>query len=259
MKNTQLIFTVALLALMATGCAKEYKADGAQVAAAPTPAPVVNPTFPVGAPPGQGAGTAGDNWAYGGSADFKPDSLEIFNTFVAKDPLNNPTNVKINVNLTDIGGGRFAGAVKLAYDDVSIHHEGYFMAAPGKNNDFDPYYGTAKDVGLDYATYNYWFQNNKYFSGYFQDTVGAVVLVVDNVLNQGDAQGGALVSGSLWFKNFTQAFPVQGINRYCWFLYRGPYMCRSNTVMDKSSPYPSDGYRRLGTFTQLLKSKAFNQ
>lgn len=256
MKNTQYIFTAALIALMASGCAKEYKADGAQVS---TTAPaVVNPTFPVDAPPGLGAGTAGDNWAYGGTTELKPDSLEIFNIYVGSRPLNNPTNVKLNVNLTDIGGGKFAGALKLAYDDAGAHHEGYFMAAPGKNQDF-PSYGTAKDVGLAFAEYNTWFQGNKYFSGYFQDTFGAVVLVIDNVVNQGDGQGSTYVSGSLWFKNFTQSHVPQGSERYCWFIYTGPYTCRSTTVMDKSSPYPSDGYRRLGTFSQLVRSKAFNQ
>lgn len=258
MKHTQLILTAALLALMTAGCAKEMKADGALTSPAPAATPVVNPTFPVNAPPGQGAGTAGDNWAYGGSTELVPDSPEIFNTYVGSRPLNNPTNVKLNVNVMDMGEGHFGGALKIAYDDVGLHHEGYFMAAAGKNQDF-PSAGTARDVGLYYTEYNKWFNDNKYFSGYFQDTAGAVVLVIDNVVNQGDGQGASLVSGSIWFKNFIQTNFPQGDQRYCWFIYAGPYMCRSTTMMDKSSPYPSDGYRRLGTFTQLTKSKAFNQ
>lgn len=254
MKNSKLILTLATLALISVGCAKEMKADGSQVISPP----VVNPTFPVNAPPGQGAGTPGDNWSYGSTAAFTPDSLTIFNTYVATHPLNNPTNVKINVNLVDVGGSRFGGQVKIAYDDAGQHYEGYFVAGTGKNEEYSSY-DTNRDVGLYHAQYNYWFNGSKNFTGYFQDSYGAIVLVIDNVLNQGDGQSSATVSGSIWFKNFTQSMAPQGSERYCWFIYKGPYNCRSTTVMDKSNAYPSDGYRRLGTFTGLSRSKAFNQ
>jgi hypothetical protein len=255
MKNSKLILILATLALLGVGCAKEMKAGDTVVSP-----PVVNPTFPVNAPPGQGAGTLGDSWAYGSTVAFTPDNLTIFNTYVgtASTPLNNPTNVQLNVNILDVGGGHFGGQVKLAYDDLGTHHEGYFVAGTGTNQEFSSV-DTNRDVGLYHAQYNTWFNNGKNFSGYFQDSWGAVVLVIDNVVNQGDAQGTAFVSGSLWFKNFRQEFNIQGPQRYCWFLYAGPYACRSATVMDKSNPLPSDGYRRLGTFTGLSKSKAFNQ
>jgi hypothetical protein len=257
MTNTKLIFTAAVLTLMTAGCAKEYKADGAQVAAITPTTTVVNPTYPVNAPPGEGVNSAGNNWAYGGTVDLVPDSFEAFNTYSGQ-ALNNPSNIKLNVNLYDAGEGHFAGALKIAYDDVGKHHEGYMMTAAGKNQSFSSY-GTAGNVGKYYAEYNTWFQNNKYFSGYFQDTAGALVLVIDSVVDQGDGQGSSLVSGSIWFKNFTQAFPTQGIERYCWFITLGPYQCGSSTINDKSSPYPRDGYRRLGTFSQLERTKAFNQ
>lgn len=256
MKNNLLILTLAVLSLMATGCAKESKTEVAQTGLA---APVVNPTFPVDAPPGEGANSKGNNWAYGATVDFVPDNLTIFNTYVGARPLNNPTNVKLNVNLVDVGGSHFAGAIKIAYDDAGKRYEGYFFAGPGVNSNSDPFYGTAKDVGLLYTEYNTWFNGGKNFSGFFQDSLGAVVLVIDNVVNQGDGQGTSLVSGSIWFKNFQKEFPAQANQRYCWFMYIGPYVCRSQTVMDKTSPYPSDGYRRLGTFSQLSRAKAFNQ
>lgn len=255
MKNSKLILVLATLALLGVGCAKEMKASDGNAIVTP---PVVNPTFPTNAPPGQGAGSAGDSWAYGNTVAFTPDSLEIFNTYVGTHPLNNPSNVKLNVNLIDVGNGKFGGQVKLAYDDAGQHYEGYFVAGTGKNQSF-PSMSTNRDVGLFHAEYNYWFANNTKFSGYFQDAYGAVVLVIDNVVNQGDAQGSAYVSGSLWFKNFTKTMAPQGTERYCWFIYDGPYNCRSQTVMDKSNVYPSNSYRRLGTFTGLSKSKAFNQ
>lgn len=250
-----LILILAGWALLGVGCGKKMHADTAPVA---TPPPVVNPTFPVEAPPGQGPGTPGDNWSYGDTVTFKPDSLEIFNTYVATHPLNNPTNVKLNVNLVDVGEGRFGGQVKIAYDDVGQHYEGYFAAGTGKNEKYTSY-GTNRDVGHYHAHYNFWFNGGSNFSGYFQDAYGAIVLVIDNVVNQGDAQGATYVSGSVWFLNFTQSLAPQGSERYCWFIYDGPYECRSKTVMDKSSAYPSNGYRRLGTFTGLSRSKAFNQ
>lgn len=254
MKNSKLILVLATLALLGVGCAKEQKTADTTVV---TP-PVVNPTYPVGAPPGQGAGTAGDSWAYGNTVAFQPDSLEIFNTYVGTHPLNNPSNVKLNVNLVDVGGGHFGGQVKLAYDDAGQHYEGYFVAGTGKNESYTSM-GTNRDVGLYHAQYNTWFGGGKNFTGFFQDAYGAVVLVIDNVVSQGDAQGASYVSGSLWFKNFTKTMAPQGSERYCWFIYSGPYDCRSTTVINKSNAYPSDGYRRLGTFTGLSKSKAFNQ
>ncbi len=253
MKNSKLILILATLALLGMGCAKEMKASDNIVAPA-----VVNPTFPVNAPPGQGAGSAGDNWSYGSTAVFNPDSLEIFNTYASTHPLNAPSNVKLNVNVLDVGGGHFGGQVKLAYDDAGQHYEGYFVAGTGTNQEFDSY-NTNKDVGLYHAQYNTWFNGGKNFSGYFQDAYGAIVLVVDNVVNQGDGQGASFVSGSIWFKNFAKTMAPQGVERYCWFIYTGPYACRSTTVMDKSNPLPSDGYRRLGTFSGLSRSRAFNQ
>jgi len=258
MKHSKLIITLAMLALLSAGCAKSMHVDD-QVAAVPSPTPTVNPTFPVNAPPGQGIGSAGNSWVYGNTVTFTPDSLDIMNTYVATHPLNNPTNIQLNVNVYDVGGGHFGGQMKLAYDDAGQHYEGYFVAGTGVNQDYDSY-GTAKDVGLYESQYNTWFNSGTQFSGYFQDTVGALVLVIDSSgPNLGDGQNNGVLSGSLWFKNFTQAFPTQGSERYCWFIYRGPYDCRSQTVMDKTSPYPSDGYRRLGTFTGLSRSKAFNQ
>lgn len=257
MNNLKLILIIATLALLGTGCAKEKKSGAPQVITPPVVNPS-NPTYPVNAPPGQGPGTPGDQWAYGATVAFKPDSLAIFNTYVGTHPLNNPTNVKLNVNLVDAGGGHFGGQIKIAYDDAGKHYEGYFAAGTGKNQKFSSY-DTNHDVGLYHAQYNTWFNGGSNFTGFFQDAYGAVVLVIDQVTNQGDAQGSAYVNGSIWFKNFTQSLAPQGSQRYCWFIYAGPYDCRSTTVIKKSNAYPSDGYRRLGTFTGLAKAKAFNQ
>jgi len=254
MKNSKLILILATLALLGVGCAKEMKAGDGQVATAP----IINPTYPMNAPPGQGAGTPGDNWSYGSTVTFTPDSMEIFSVYVASHPINNPTNIKLNVNVVDVGASHFGGQIKIAYDDAGKHWEGYFVAGTGTNQKFDSM-GTNRDVGLYHAQYNTWFNGGANFTGFFQDSAGAIVLVIDQVVNQGDGQGNSFVSGSIWFKNFKQTMAPQGDQRYCWFIYDGPYDCRSSAVKNKSSAYPNDGYRRLGTFTGLSRSKAFNQ
>jgi hypothetical protein len=263
MKHSKLILTLASLAFLSMGCAKDFKTTENTTTVTPDAPGVVDPTFPEAAPPGQGVGTAGDDWGYGSTTTFIPDSLDIMSIYVGGAPnspaLNNPTNFKLNVNVYDVGGGHFGGQIKLRYEDVGQVHEGYFVAGTGKNTDFDSY-GTAKDVGAYESQYNTWL-NATQFSGYFQDAFGAIVLVIDGTgPDLGDGKGSTTVTGSVWFKNFTLQFPSQGAERYCWFIYRGPYQCRTSTVLDnKSVPYPSDGYRRLGTFTSLTRAKAFNQ
>ena len=106
------------------------------------------------------------------------------------------------------------------------------------------------------AEYNRWFTLNGkyYFSAYFQDAYGAVVLVFDNYVNLGDAQGSGVVSGSVYYKNFAQSYVQQSPYRKCWYIYSGPYNCRANAVMDKSAIYPGDGFKKLGTFSGLSKA-----
>ena len=261
MKHSKLILTLASLALLSMGCAKEFKSSDA-TAVVPPPVTEVVPTFPTDAPPGEGAGSAGDNWAYGASATFIPDSIDMMNNYVGitpdAHPLNNPTNFKLNVNVYDVGAGRYGGAVKLAYDDSGKHYEGYMIAGTGVNKDYKSY-GTAKNLGVFEANYNTWLSPDV-FSGYFQDSVGAIVLVIDEAgPSLGDGKGATTVNGSVWFRNFALEFPKQGEQRFCWFITRGPYQCQSPALNAKSSPYPSDTYRRLGTFTGLTKAKAFNQ
>jgi hypothetical protein len=252
MKQFKLLLTLTTLALLSAGCAKEMHADGSLVATVNTSTPVpstnggTSTTSPTPTPTPTNTAT------------FYVDSYDAWNSFVGGG-YNNPTNFTVNVNVYDIGGGKFAGRVTISYIDVGIQHYDYFDSPAGTAEGYSSY-GTAKDVGVPYAVYNSWFNNNTNFSAFFQDKQGAVVLVIDGQgPNQGDGQGPQTVSGSIWFKNFSQQFSPLSPYRPCWMIYRGPYDCRSTTVMDKSSPYPSDGYTRLGTFSNLNRGKAFNQ
>lgn len=248
--NSKLIFLMVAFSLMGVGCGKSSSfetnsANGANQANN-------NGAIPVSP---DGVGTSGTGVVSGSNTvDFVPVSIAEFNSYVAMHALNSPNNFKLTVDLQDAGNGRYAGAVKISYVDTGYQYEGKFEAGSGTNQDLYK----LQDAGMMEAEYNRWFilNNQYYFSAYFQDAYGAIVLVFDNYINQGDAQGTGFVSGSVYYKNFAQSYVQQSPYRKCWYIYSGPYNCRASAVMDKSTPYPGDGYRKLGTFSGLSKAAA---
>jgi hypothetical protein len=245
--NTQLIILLAAMSLMGVGCAKGTSTSDNSAAG-------VTPLDPTGVtpvdPPAGADGTTTTN-----EVPFSPVSLYEMNSYVGVRPLNNPTDVKLKVTLKDVGGGKYAGDIKISYTDNGYRYEGNFYTCLTSNCINQKYdsYGTSKDNGASEAKYNYWFTKagKKVFSGFFQDNYGAVMLVIDNVVDQGDGQGGSVVSGQIWYRNFATTFAPQSQVRACWFLYAGPYDCRSNIGMTKSALYPNDSYRKLGDFSGL--------
>lgn len=186
--------------------------------------------------------------------NFTPVSLTEFNNYVAVRPLNAPHSFKLEVNLSEVENGRYAGQLKLSYVDNGYQYTGVFEAGSGRN---------VKLSGLTYnnnleSEYNRWFNLNgkTAFSGVFQDSLGALVLVIDNTLNQGDGQGSGTLSGSIYYKNFPQNFAAQSPYRKCWHL-TGVYTCRASAVTEKNAIYPADGFIKLGTFSGLSKSMSF--
>jgi len=192
----------------------------------------------------------------GSTVAFSISNFNDFNSYVATRPLNNPTDVKITVQLQNVGELRYGGKVAISYLDNNIRYQGWLESGLGQNS---TYKINSRDDGKYEAQFNYWFPHSgkTVYSGFFQDTIGAVVLVIDGTQNQGDGQGGGLVSGSLWYKNFAQVLAPQGPMRKCWFISLGPYDCRSGTVISKTGLYPSDGYKLLGTFSGLNMNRAF--
>lgn len=193
--------------------------------------------------------------AISNSVEFKPVSFEEMNSYVAIFPLNNPTDFKVTVDVRNVGGGRFAGNVKITYFDSGVLHTGTFTAEDKTNVSIDGMF----DNGTHEAEFNRWFtfEGKERFTGFFQDNIGAVVLVIEDTQDFGDAQGGNYLSGSVWYRNFavSQA-PNPFQYRKCWFVYQGPYMCRSSVVINKSG-IEIDGYRKLGTFQGMSRMEAF--
>ena len=202
-------------------------------------------------------------------ADLTIDSSTVLSDF-AKWPLNNPVNVKVKVDLRDLGapssGGasRYGGSLNIRYED-----SGWLMQHPFTTG------STQND-----AAYNYWvtMSGKPVFRAFFEDTgrpfkkvSGGLVLVIDNGSGNGDGSGGTVVSGSVWYLNFESSGAPQTDAR-CWFVQLGPYDCRAflqgNSVDITSRLYPEartlstgyqPGYKRLGVFTNLNINAAFNQ
>ena len=246
-KTMHTILLIALLAL-GNGCSSK-KNNEEPVAPTGTGAPVT-PDGTGTAPTDCSVGTSSGN-----SVCLAITSFQQLSYYVATHPLNDPSDLRLTVDLNDTGNGRYAGSVRISYTDNGQSFNGVFTAESGKNTKIGGTYD-----GYNKNEFNRWFtyQGRNVFSGFFQDQYGAIVLVIENVLDTGDGSGAGYLNGSVWYLNWAQGTASYNDTQTpCWFLTRGPYNCQSQTVMNKSDLYPSDGYRKLGTFTGLSKSAAF--
>lgn len=233
-------------------------------------------------------GPRGSAFSAGATAFLSGTDLATLTSYVAIHPLNSPTDLKISVKLKEIAtdANQYAGTVFISYYDNGRYYTAEFTTDDLKNPDSGTLF-----PGWNHAFYNNWYSLNgkAVFHGFFQDSYGAVMLVIDDAIDQGDGAGATLVSGSVWFKNYpsnqAQINP-QGIP--CWFITAGPYDCRTllvsggwqgDGVVSSTSaltpdlskywtsrsthPYheedPRRGWRKLGTFSNLNKAKAFSQ
>ncbi len=272
MKTTKLIMLTMALSLMGAGCAKtSSQANPTAVTPATIPGPVIiDPLAP---------GSTGGNislFSAGSTANFVPVDLQTMTDYVATHPLNAPTQFKINMNLAQAETGRYGGAVTLSYMDNGIQYEGIFKSGMGRNQSFKG----MMDNGVLESNFNYWFnfENKLVFSGFFEDSYGAVAIVLEPETISSPTGGSdaeplsTTYRGAVYFKNFmVQSNPYVGGNttatmaqhspyRACWFTTIGPYDCRSNVVQTKCglNPGVDAGYRKLGTFTGLNTKAAFN-
>lgn len=271
MKTTKLITLMLVLGLglMGVGCSK----TNSQADTATAPQPVVAPVVVDPVVPGVNT-TGGISYSTGATATFNPVSLQTMTNYVATHPLNNPTNIKINVNLTQVESARYGGTITISYTDNGITYAGTFNAGLSRNQSFSGMY----DNNSLESGYNYWFKFNNQldFSGFFEDQYGAIVITLKPETTSGggsDAEPLATTyKGSIYYKNFmVQSNPYVGGNttgtmaqhsayRACWYTYMGPYDCRSSVVQTKSGlePGAGAGYTLLGSFTGLNTKAAFN-
>lgn len=168
-----------------------------------------------------------------------------------KRSMNDPQNIQINVNLSKTSGGSgYGGTVSIRYQDNGQTYQGTFAATQSVND----------------TQYNIWFNSSgrTVFHGFFEDSMGAIIIVFDGIYNLGDgspAFGGGS-TGSVYFMNFGQTYAPHPPS-HCWLVSIGPYDCRAwkwgDGVATTYAIYPeSYYYTRLGTFSAMNLYQAFN-
>lgn len=239
------ILILAVLSLALVNCSKS---SDSQPTATP---PVVDPGTSPWTPPVDGTGQGpGANFTYGGTTNFVFDSKGVYNQYTGRNiqDLSELANVRVNLNF-DKYNSTYGGTVTVRYNYQGQTYEGFFTS------------------GNDASTnrYNIWFDyaGAKVFHGFFEDFRGGVIVVIDNatsLANGVDTQD--TVSGSIWFKNFPYSTTPHPAT-YCWFIHtNSTYDCRAwksgDAVNTTAGVYPNTGYTRLGTFTGMPATKAFN-
>lgn len=209
-----------------------------------------------------------------GTVPVDPDAIDLSTDATklsefAKWPLNNPTDIKLKIDLTDLGAPsagaatRYGGSLRISFQD-----SGYYISSGFTTG------GSQSD-----ARYNYWMvkDGKSLFRAFFEDqgrpmkkVSGGVVLVIDESNDLGDGATDPLASGSIWYLNFEDSYAPQTDKR-CWFVSLGPYDCRafldgSGNINMGTRIFPEmrtlstgaqPGYKKLGTFTNLNLLKAF--
>lgn len=271
----KLIVLSLVVAGTLAGCAKESSGSGSgsggsggggtTTTPTPTPTPDNNPL----------------NSQSGATVAFSYVDIATLNEYVQTRPVNAPTNMKINVKLTDVGSGRYDGAVRLAYYDTGTYYVGTFNTTytgsryqPSSTSPVleDQTYRN-RYRGLYNSEFNQWFTDpetgKKVFHAFFQDKLGAVMLVITGGVDQGDGGGYSEVNGEVWFKNFSVA-PAAQSDTQCWFHFSpSPYRCGafyscgndggSCGIQTNLALRPGNGYKLLGTFSSLNKVNAFGK
>ncbi len=251
--------TVSLALVIGVGCAKKASDPEIPAASPVTPDPAVTDDRGTGSTPIQLGGA---------TVDFVP-SANFYQYASVNHPLNAPKDYKLQVKLSDIGGGKYAGSVVVSYIDNNLYNWGHFQSGQGTVKI------STRDTGKNEAEFNRWFkwQGKSVFHGFFQDKWGSIVLVVDSSLSLGDGAGLSNLGGKVYFKNFPNVMPTQEqyvmggtYNEKCWFrLGLNPYKCRTFLVgpdiVTTSALYPvaEDGYQVLGTFSGMNSTQGFSQ
>lgn len=228
--------------------------------------PGTSPT-PVPAPPAPSGGTSPTPPVYtsGATADFNMD-LSMYDEYTGRLP-NSPSEFKINLDMRDYdtsaSGKAYGGTLKISYREI--------------DSSGNPYYKTASfTAGGNYseARYNKYVSQGgaQWFKAYFEDAMGALILVADNTDEFGRMNGKIFFKNHLCGRNVWDPPCNPDRPRRCWLVSEGPYDCASyktgrrindpiesgyriwEVIMNRTE-YP-EGYLLLGTFEGLDGNQA---
>ncbi|MBC7421255.1 MAG: hypothetical protein H7328_11055 [Bdellovibrio sp.] len=273
MKTTKLIIltmALGLMGLMTAGCSKSNSQSNNNGATGGTTAIIIDPNAPTST-------NTTPTFSGGSTLTFTPVSTSVMNTYVATHPLNAPSNYRVNINLVHVEAGRYAGKILISYIDNGVQNTGEFTSGTGRNGTSSGNY----DNNTLESEYNYWFTlgGRKVFTAQFEDSYGAIVVALEPVSSASSGNDAEPITnvpykGSIYFKNFTSqrvdtywfqsagGSPLgpHGPYRACWFIYNGPYDCRTSTIQQKTAlaPGAGAGYTLLGTFTGVDIKTGFN-
>lgn len=221
-------------------------------------------------------------FATGGSTvEFTPENMEVFYEYAGR-TLNNPSKFYITVNTQKMfeypayersvnRSMYYGGWFRIGYFDDGAFHAGSVMVSGEVEKPL-------RDNYFQYSPEGYL----QHFRGYFTDTKGALILIIDRLYDSGDGLGpDDLVNGEVWFYNFQQPnvpYPTSlDAPSYCWELLEftnsrgrrettpmhGAFGCRSlfsgayPTTLENPD-YPDRRYKRLGRFSGLSLKASFN-
>lgn len=232
-------------------------------------------------PPGDTPQNPEDRFQSGGTATFVP-RLSAFSRYAGR-PINRiPEDFVVNVDMVEYDNGRYGGRVTMSYKDENGRIREWPFSTGGsekaikynkwltEGSEFHAVF-VDEDIVNNLRPQGLCLSNFQAYPPYFQwncppsDTIwGSIVLIIDGVVNLGDGQGAEdIVHGSIWFKNFGRSpIPVYPPS-HCWYVRTGPYDCRpwpkkGGMKEDVLKPTSGSGYEKLGTFTGLSLSKAFD-
>lgn len=175
---------------------------------------------------------------------------QLFGQYTGRS-MNNPQNIQVNVNLSKTYNGQgYGGTITVRYQDNGITYQGTFGASQADPQD------TAYNIFFNYG-------GKKVFHGFFEDSMGAIIIVFDQIYDLGDGSPTSGQStGSIYFKNFNTTYAPHP-PAHCWRVSIGPYDCRAwkwgDGVATTYAIYPeSFYYQRLGTFSTMNLYQAFN-
>ena len=253
----------ATVLMLNIGCAEENPGAGALPPTVDVCARTLCDSGGGGTPPPPGASDGNGGYYSGGTAPLS--NVSGLGTMFFNSYPNNPTNIQVNIDMN-----RTLDAVIVSYvDNGRVVEAGLGTRFPDGNRENKQYNGWITEG------------SSRVYKGFFQDKYGAVVVVIDKVLNAGDGSAAPFVGGSIWFQNFGEnpandSKCQSGDPRYgtcfakqlmCWEILAGPYDCRSflvgsSVVMNSSAtpnnygPHRSKPYQKLGNFTGLLRTAA---
>lgn len=244
---------MATLAVMVVGCGSSKVSSGGSSVLPPPVDPGQN---------GNG-GTGSTTWPWtvsGAVASLVPVSYEMLNTYVAMRPLNNPSDVRVNINMKKVSGTSFyAGKVQIGYNDNGQFYYGSFSAGEGVNQTCS----NCQNNGIYEAAPNFWttIKGVKTFMAYVQDQWGSLIIVMEPETAGADGEADGLLKGRIYFRNFGESLHPQSSYRKCWYIYSGPYACYAHNMSQKLDSHDfSDGtYRLLGSFSGVRRDQALGQ